>query len=127
LHVHVVDAESGLPLAGVSVRLTGSVDGRAFDREFVSGSDGGFSVSVYVGAYSATGMFGAYQSSERSFTVTGATTSVQLSMIPFPTPATTSVLSFPGGAFGLLLGFSATAAATLVVIVERRRDGSPTP
>ncbi|HTT25566.1 MAG TPA: carboxypeptidase regulatory-like domain-containing protein, partial [Thermoplasmata archaeon] len=123
----VVDAATGLPLTGATVKVVGQVDGVKYLRTFTTGSDGTFSAQLYVGVYTASTSYGAYQATQKTFTVAVATTTVTLALSPLPTPVTGTVSTVPAWAIWGAVGVSIAAVAGAIVLAGRPTQRSLTP
>jgi len=125
LNGRVVDVSTGLPLAGARVTVIGREDGVPYTRTFVTGADGSFTASLYLGSYLASTVFGGYLASTQTFSVEGPSTSVTFALSPMPTSIATSNAPWPGWAIWGAVGISAAAIGGTARLLGRSGRRGP--
>ncbi len=105
----VVDASTGLALAGATVVIQGEIEpGAPYSRSFTTDPSGAFQVTLYEGSYTASATYGSYHPAQVTFTAAPPTTAITLSLQPIA-PSGVSASSTPGWEIWAAGGVAAAA------------------
>ncbi|MCI4360728.1 MAG: hypothetical protein L3J91_03420 [Thermoplasmata archaeon] len=125
IHGVVVDSVAGTPLAGAVVVLRGTtVDGVPVEQTVTADPTGGFTATLYLGAYNASSSYVGYTAATVAFSVTPAGQAVPIPLHPLSSGSSSSVSpSGPTAQWILMgsLGVIGAALLVLAILVLRRR------